>query len=91
MGDDGRLYVAEDLVPAYRDQIISLASVLTPNQFEAELLTGITIDSKSSALQACQSLHKRGIATTVSLPFCNFSAAATVRSALTHDVRLMMF
>ena len=71
MGDDGRLYVGEELVPAYRDQIISLASVLTPNQFEAELLTGITIDSKSSALQACQSLHKRGIDTIVSRAICH--------------------
>lgn len=67
MGDDDRLYVSEDLVPAYRDQIISLATVLTPNQYEAELLTGTKIDSKASALAACQSLHKSGVATVVRL------------------------
>ena len=67
MGDDNRLYVSQDLIPAYKDQIISLATVLTPNQYEAELLTGITIDSKRCALKACESLHDRGVATVVSL------------------------
>ena len=65
MGDDNRLYVSEDLVPAYRDQIIALATVLTPNQYEAELLTGTTIDSKASALAACHALHQSGVATVV--------------------------
>lgn len=65
MGDNGELYVSKELVPAYRDQIISLATVLTPNQYEAEVLTGIKIDSKKSALQACQALHDRGVATVV--------------------------
>ena len=67
MGDDGRLYVSKDLVPAYRDQLISLATVLTPNQYEAELLTGTKINSKASALAACQALHQRGVATVVRL------------------------
>lgn len=67
MGDDDRLYVSKDLVPAYRDQIISLATVLTPNQYEAELLTGTKIDSKASALAACQALHQSGVATVVRL------------------------
>lgn len=65
MGDNNHLYVAKELVPAYKNQIISLATVLTPNQYEAELLTGIKIDSKKAALQACQALHDRGVATVV--------------------------
>ena len=65
MGDNGKLYVSQDLVPAYKDLVTSLATVITPNQFEAELLTGIKIDSKASALAACQILHDRGIATVV--------------------------
>ena len=65
MGDNSQLYVGKELVPAYRDQIISLATVLTPNQYEAELLTGVKINSKQSALQACQALHDRGVATVV--------------------------
>ena len=65
MGDDERLYVSKDLVPAYRDQIVPLATVLTPNQYEAELLTGTKIDSKASAVAACQALHQSGVATVV--------------------------
>jgi len=35
MGDNGRLYVAEDVVPAYRS-LIPYADLILPNQFEAE-------------------------------------------------------
>ena len=34
MGDDGRLYVAEEIPAAFRDAIVPIASVMTPNQFE---------------------------------------------------------
>lgn len=36
MGDDSKLYVPEELVPIFRDQLCPLADVLTPNHFEAE-------------------------------------------------------
>lgn len=35
MGDHGTLYVAESVIPIYRD-LLSLATIITPNQFEAE-------------------------------------------------------
>lgn len=35
MGDNGRLYVAEDVVPAYKS-LINSADLILPNQFEAE-------------------------------------------------------
>lgn len=35
MGDNGNLYVAEDVVPAYKD-LIRDADLILPNQFEAE-------------------------------------------------------
>lgn len=35
MGDNGKLYVAEDVVPAYRG-LIPYADLILPNQFEAE-------------------------------------------------------
>lgn len=79
MGDDDRLYVSKDLVPAYREQIVSLATVLTPNQFEAELLTGIKINSKASAYSACQALHRRGVATVVRL--CSAADSYLIQSA----------
>jgi len=35
MGDDGRLYVSEDVVPAYKG-LLKDADLILPNQFEAE-------------------------------------------------------
>ncbi len=35
MGDQGRLYVKEDVVPAYKN-LLRDADLLLPNQFEAE-------------------------------------------------------
>ena len=44
MGDkwegEGKMYVPEDLLPVYKDEVIPIADILTPNQFEVELLTG---------------------------------------------------
>ncbi|KAG5535371.1 hypothetical protein RHGRI_023210 [Rhododendron griersonianum] len=47
MGDEGKLYVPPELVAVYREKVVPVASMLTPNQFEAEQLTGLrsmTID-----------------------------------------------
>jgi pyridoxine kinase len=35
MGDAGTLYVADDVVPAYRS-MLHLATIITPNWFEVE-------------------------------------------------------
>lgn len=35
MGDNGKLYVADEVVPAYR-RLIHHADLILPNQFEAE-------------------------------------------------------
>jgi pyridoxine kinase len=35
MGDHGNLYVAEDVVPAYK-RLVGSADLILPNQFEAE-------------------------------------------------------
>ena len=65
LGDNGKLYVPAELVGIYRDDIVPLATMLTPNQFEAELLTGVTIATESDALGACQALHEAGPASVV--------------------------
>jgi len=36
MGDQGELYVPEVFVELYRDHMLQLADVVTPNQTEAE-------------------------------------------------------
>ncbi|OAG41293.1 pyridoxal kinase, variant 1 [Fonsecaea monophora] len=56
MGDQGRLYVSQDIVPAYK-QLIKEADLILPNQFEAELLSGVTISSLSGVANAVRALH----------------------------------
>ena len=42
LGDNGKFYVPQELANLYRTKLIPLASAITPNQFEAEVLTGTT-------------------------------------------------
>ncbi|KAI0483235.1 Ribokinase-like protein [Xylariaceae sp. FL0804] len=72
MGDNGRLYVAEDVVPAYRG-LIPHADLILPNQFEAELLSGVRITDSASLERAVEVLHDQYdvphvVITSVSLP-----------------------
>jgi pyridoxine kinase len=60
MGDNGKLYVPETLVPIYRDEVVPAATVVTPNLFECEMLTGRTISSEADALRAMLSIHESG-------------------------------
>ncbi|XP_071913436.1 pyridoxal kinase-like isoform X3 [Coffea arabica] len=60
MGDEGKLYVPQELVSVYREKVVPVASMLTPNQFEAELLTGIRIVSEQDGREACNRLHAAG-------------------------------
>lgn len=60
LGDNGRLYVPEELVDAYRTVVFPHATVITPNQFEAEILTGMKIDSEAAAARCCGALHALG-------------------------------
>lgn len=60
LGDKGKFYVPKELVRLYREKVIPLADVLTPNQFEVEQLTGIAIRSIDDAKRACHELHVMG-------------------------------
>lgn len=59
-GDDGKLYVPAELVDIYRAEVIPLANVITPNQFEVEQLTGIKIRSMEDAMLAVHAIHDIG-------------------------------
>lgn len=56
MGDQGRLYIPPDEVPAYKALLYD-ADLILPNQFEAELLSGTPITSTASIAAALASLH----------------------------------
>ncbi|KAG6581217.1 Pyridoxal kinase, partial [Cucurbita argyrosperma subsp. sororia] len=65
MGDEGKLYVPQELVSVYREKVVPVASMLTPNQFEAEQLTGLRIQSERDGREACNILHAAGPARVV--------------------------
>lgn len=46
LGDNGNLYVAPELVAAYVQYALPKAFMITPNQFEAEQLSGVTIKNE---------------------------------------------
>lgn len=58
MGDNGRIYVAEDSVPVYKSMLKD-ADLILPNQFEAELLSEVKIHDLASMKQAITALHQQ--------------------------------
>ncbi|QSS56821.1 pyridoxine kinase [Histoplasma capsulatum var. duboisii H88] len=90
MGDQGQLYVNEDVVPAYK-KIIPHADLILPNQFEAELLSGIKITSPSNLVDAITSLHRTYnvphiIITSVQLPSITSSTTSAVSSSTATEI-----
>lgn len=57
MGDDGALYVAEEVVPIYKS-IIPFADIILPNQFEAELLSNCKLESMEHITVCLRNLHQ---------------------------------
>ncbi|KAK1476125.1 pyridoxal kinase [Colletotrichum cuscutae] len=58
MGDNGKLYVAEEVVPAYQS-LVEHADLILPNQFEAELLSGVKITDMQTLQTAIRALHTK--------------------------------
>lgn len=69
LGDDGKLYLPSEMVDLYRTELLQQATILTPNQFEAEQLSQQSIQTEHDALQACHYLLAQGPSTVV----CTFS------------------
>lgn len=71
-GDDGKLYCHPDMPKAFETILMPLATVVTPNQFEAELLSGMNIRHVDDAVRACEVLHDKGpnvvVITSLSFP-----------------------
>lgn len=56
---DGRLYAAPDIPAFFRDRLLPVADVITPNRFEVELLSGKPVTDQASAITAARSLIGR--------------------------------
>ncbi|XP_023012060.1 pyridoxal kinase [Leptinotarsa decemlineata] len=65
MGDHGKLYVPKELVPIYKETVLSLANIITPNLFETELLTDMRITKIDDVWKAIEILHEKGCQTVV--------------------------
>ena len=63
LGDNGRLYCPEECIKVYRE-MISNADIITPNGFEAEILTGILATSTNIA-KIMIMLHEMGPRTVI--------------------------
>ncbi|XP_064405068.1 pyridoxal kinase-like [Halichondria panicea] len=60
LGDNGAYYVPQELQPVYKEKLIPIADLITPNTFEAEKLTGITIETEEDAMKAIDKLLSFG-------------------------------
>ncbi|XP_078089205.1 pyridoxal kinase-like isoform X2 [Mustelus asterias] len=69
MGDkrngDGYMYVPENLLPVYKGKVVPLADIITPNQYEAEILAGKKMNTEKEAIEVMDVLHAMGPDTVV--------------------------
>jgi pyridoxine kinase len=90
LGDeDCGFYVPEELVSVYKELMLPLATVITPNTFEAEHLSGVKIASEQDAVQACQALHALGprivVITSMNVPPAAGSVSSIDSSVIATD------
>jgi len=61
MGDVGRgFYVKPDIPDMFKKELVPLADIVCPNQFELEALTGIDTSTIENAIKAINILHETG-------------------------------
>lgn len=61
MGDTGRgFYVNPEIPEIFKNDVLPLADIVTPNQFELEALTGIDTADLAGARKAIQAIHAKG-------------------------------
>lgn len=89
IGDDGRIYVAEGILDVVRHRLLPAADLSTPNQFELELLSGVTIVDAEDLSTACAVLAAAG-RTAVVATGCTLAdtVAGQVETILCADGRL---
>eukprot|EP00039_Didymoeca_costata_P016929 m.308206 g.308206 ORF g.308206 m.308206 type:complete len:300 (+) comp16472_c0_seq33:205-1104(+) len=85
LGDEGKLYVPKELVDIYWKEVIPVANIVTPNQYEVELLTGQDINSKDEALALLPKFHEKGVNTVV-LTSLNYSHLDHIDIVASHSI-----
>jgi pyridoxine kinase len=64
MGDDGRIYVSEELRALLCQRLVPLADIITPNQFELKQLAGGALTTVESIIAAARVLEPSSVAVT---------------------------
>jgi len=59
LGDNGHYYTPKELMEVYRDEVLHVADVLTPNAFELSEITGLPCKTQEQCLQAIKEAHKK--------------------------------
>jgi pyridoxine kinase len=86
IGDVGKgVFVREGLGEFFKQHLVPLADILTPNVFEASHLTGMPIETLADALAACRVLRKLGPQTIVLTSFHCPKEARTIEMLLHTD------
>jgi len=70
-------YVPHSLLPIYREEIVPLADVCIPNEFELALLTEIEVKDEASAVAALRKLNQMGVETAV-VSSCRFNGSSVL-------------
>ena len=79
LGDDDSLYVSSEVASAIRDDLLPLASCITPNCFELGWLSGKPVTNKSEVLLAAAHLPcKEILATSIPLDANNLATLAII-------------
>jgi pyridoxine kinase len=64
IGENARLYIAEETASAIRDHLVPLADTITPNRFEISWLTGLPVETPAEAITAAKRLRPESILVT---------------------------
>lgn len=86
LGDEGRLYVGEEVAAVIRDELVPTADIITPNLFELGWLAGDSITSFEQSVQAARSLKPARVLVT-SAPAAEPDETATLLATPSHVMR----
>jgi pyridoxine kinase len=81
-GDNGKLYVPEDVPPLYRD-MLQYSNIVTPNGFEAGLLSGIEPHDMATAKRCAAWFHEHG-------PRLVIVTSVDVKSSAEHEGEILV-
>ncbi|KAI6241343.1 Pyridoxal kinase [Aphelenchoides fujianensis] len=59
LGDNGYYYTPKELMAVYRDEVLPLADVITPNAFELGEITGLPCTNEAECLRAMEEVQKK--------------------------------